>query len=105
VNRDDMNLDLLAALECNGHGAFVERIVDILATIEGENDERNWHWIVRTDEGFAYVTGGCDNTGWDCQSNCDVFEASTIRDCLRLVGDAERGELRDQLPEALRSQL
>lgn len=40
-------------------------IVEVLAHIDGQNDGPNWHWIVMLDSGqFAYLTGGCDYTGW-----------------------------------------
>lgn len=60
-----VDYNLLAALQENGHSCVVGEIVEVLATIEGENDGADWHWLVLLDEGFAYVTGGCDYTGWD----------------------------------------
>jgi hypothetical protein len=61
----------------------------ILSTIVGENEGANWHWLVLLSSGrFAYITGGCDYTGWDCQSSCEAFEADSLREVLRLVPEA-----------------
>lgn len=57
--------DLSSALSHNSV-VLPAPIAEILATIEGANDEADWHWIVRLDGGgYAYITGGCDYTGWD----------------------------------------
>jgi len=85
--------DLSAALEHNA----VEldgTVTRILSTIEGANDGADWHWLVELSSGkFAYITGGCDYTGWDCQSNCEGFEADTVRDALRLVPEAYHDDI------------
>lgn len=40
-----------------------------LACLPGENDETSWHWLVELENGkIAHLFGGCDYTGWDCQS-------------------------------------
>lgn len=63
----------------------------IVLELTGENDGHDWHWIVSLDGGaFAYVTGGCDYTGWDCQSNCHAYEAETLDAAIALVGEVER---------------
>ena len=57
--------DLAAAMEYNGV-TLPSPIAAILATITGANDHADWHWIVRLEGGdYAYITGGCDYTGWD----------------------------------------
>lgn len=57
--------DLSSALEHNS--VVLPSPVDaILATIGGEYDGSDWHWLVRLEGGdYAYITGGCDYTGWD----------------------------------------
>lgn len=91
--------DLAAALGHNGLSDKCETIQSVALTIEGENDGASWHWIVRLTNGkWAYVTGGCDYTGWDCQSGCDwVGDALTRRDVLTLVGDDERRVFADMI--------
>jgi hypothetical protein len=45
-------------------------VARLLLEIEGDNDGPSWHWIVQLEDGrFAYGWGGCDYTGWDCQSS------------------------------------
>jgi len=63
------NYDLSACLEYNGQSFGTADIKKILAVIEGVRDEYNWSWIIELKNGkFVYMTGGCDYTGWDCQS-------------------------------------
>lgn len=36
---------------------------------QGERDAGDWVWLVTFADGLVWrVTGGCDYTGWDCQS-------------------------------------
>ena len=72
-------------------------IVEVLAVIEGANDGPNWHWLLALEHNFTYITGGCDYTGWGCQSGAEKFEAPTLTECLALVGEAERGDFERQL--------
>ena len=91
--------DLCAALEHNSV-SLPSPIAAILATIAGENDFADWHWIVRLDDGqHAYITGGCDYTGWDCQSNCEAFVEPDLEAALRQVGETQQPELRRQCAE------
>ena len=76
------NYDLSAACEENGIDS--SDLVDVLLEITGENDEADWHWIVTTTSGFAYISGGCDYTGWDCQSGAERFDAANQEAALAL---------------------
>lgn len=72
-----LDLGTLAyALEYNpGSGRNADDIDLILATFEGENEEHDWVWIVEFNDGVRGVyIGGCDYTGWDCQSSLTLFE-------------------------------
>ena len=42
--------------------------VELFAAVMGENDDRDWFWIFGYDGKFYNAQGGCDYTGWDCQS-------------------------------------
>lgn len=92
--------DLQTCLEYNPQDFVFEDIKDVLAVIEGANDEANWHWILELKkefEGgtFAYLEGGCDYTGWDCRSSASSFFAKNPFD---LLGQSEESaELRRQL--------
>jgi hypothetical protein len=48
-------------------------IEKVLAVVEGESDGADWHWILKLKAPvnkmrYVYLVGGCDYTGWDCQS-------------------------------------
>jgi len=44
----------------------IDEISSMLARVQGENDEYNWHWVVSLRDGrLGYVSAGCDYTGWD----------------------------------------
>ena len=62
----------------------------IMSTIAGEPEGENWHWLVLLSSGrFAYITGGCDCTG----CNCEAFEADSLREVLRLVPEAHHDDV------------
>ena len=66
------NDDLWYAIEYNGISVPTDSIVDIIAEIPGENDEYDWWWVLNIDgKGFMLFSGGCDCTGWDCQSSVE----------------------------------
>lgn len=61
--------DLWACLEYNPQKYKVDDIDRVLAVYEGENDGPNWRWILALKDGsYEFLEGGCDYTGWDCQS-------------------------------------
>lgn len=48
---------------------------DVTCLKEGANDESDWHWKVTLASGrILVIIGGCDYTGWDCQSWGDYTE-------------------------------
>lgn len=64
-----IDYDLQACLEYNQQPYKVTDIERILAVWEGENDREDWRWILQLKDGrFVFLRGGCDYTGWDCQS-------------------------------------
>ena len=68
--------DLVACLQYNAQDGFtVADIAKVLAVVEGENDGADWRWVLRLNDGrFVFLQGGCDYTGWDCQSSADRVE-------------------------------
>jgi len=67
-----IDYDLEGCLKYNPQSFTVDDIKKVLAVIEGENDGPAWHWILLlNDNRFIYLTGGCDYTGWDCQSSAN----------------------------------
>ena len=98
----NQNDDLKYAIENNGlDGDFEETdIKKIIAEVAGENDEYSWYWIVSLNsDKFALLEGGCDYTGWDCQSSLSVIGDSTkepLELIARLTDDVMGYEPRDK---------
>lgn len=64
-----IDYDLCACLEYNQQSFTAEDVTKVLAVHEGENDGDDWRWVLRLNDGrFVFLQGGCDYTGWDCQS-------------------------------------
>lgn len=92
--------DLCAALLYNGQPNFCcADIVDILASVPGEHDGNNWHWVVKLRSGEVFlVEAGCDYTGWDCQSHADSQEYATPNKAASAAkDDSDRQGLAQQL--------
>lgn len=69
------NDDIVYAFDNNSLGEKLEMIDVIVAEVCGENDGVDWYWILQTKDGtFSNAEGGCDYTGWDCQSNASIKE-------------------------------
>lgn len=67
-NKFDMD-DIGYAFTHNSLGSRLDDIDVIVAEVCGENDGYPWYWILQMKNGtFSWATGGCDYTGWDCQS-------------------------------------
>lgn len=50
-------------------GVDLSIITDMRCTQVGYNDAEDWIWEVTTPNGAWRFQGGCDYTGWDCQSD------------------------------------
>lgn len=62
----NIDADFCYALEYNPQPFNLLDVEKVLAVVEGERDERDWHWIGKLRDGrYFYLTGGCDYTGWD----------------------------------------
>lgn len=52
--------------DAKGSGSSLDRVVEIVAAVEGENDGPDWLCIAKLDDGkYATMRAGCDYTGWD----------------------------------------
>jgi hypothetical protein len=78
----------------------VDDVAEVVATDDGENDGPNWVGAFRLKDGrFAFVSAGCDYTGWGCRDSGCARVAETLDDLIRLgMGDADRARLRLALP-------
>lgn len=71
-----IDYDLSACLEYNGQSFDITDIEKVLAVWTGERDEEDWRWVIKVTKqcadknggSFVFLQGGCDYTGWDCQS-------------------------------------
>lgn len=81
------NDDIVYAFQCNSLGDRLKDIDVIVAEVCGENDGYPWYWILQMKDGsFSWATGGCDYTGWDCQSSADIFDSyATVEAALDAV--------------------
>lgn len=63
--------DFAAGCRENDMGPAAEkRIISLVMLKQGERDEGDWKWRVVFEDGSAwFAEGGCDYTGWDCQSD------------------------------------
>lgn len=88
MSEETFDWDLRACLEYNGVGYTLEDIARVLAVYEGENDGEDWRWILlRKDGTFEALQGGCDYTGWDCQSWASSICFGTIAEALHFFKD------------------
>ena len=71
----------------NGRSDLLARTQHILHSWTDGSDEPSFAWVVETDTGFAFVSGGHDYTGWDCQSSLDVHEFETLQQAIKGAGD------------------
>ena len=58
------------------YNSLADRLNDIdviVAEVCGANDEYDWYWILQMKNGtFSWASGGCDYTGWCCQSSAQI---------------------------------
>lgn len=95
----NIDYDLGAALEYNPQPFTVGDIKMVHAVVEGEHDERDWYWIIELRDGrYVYLTGGCDFTGWDCQSSATSTFHTTVSGAAQDATEADRsGPVRSEL--------
>ena len=102
------NEDLRDCLGYNPQDEFTyDDIFGVLAVFEGMNDGPDWHWIVklRTGEDY-YLRGGCDYTGWDCQSWANsvlLSEENPLKRAMALLDD--RDSVDEEVCESLARQI
>lgn len=110
--KDDMNWRCAFSEAVNGHysgdvydksiSSPIDDVVEVIAAVEGENDGENWECIVRLkDNRYAFLSAGCDYTGWDCQAGGNVeYFYDVNRACSVMTLDPnQRNRLRSQLEE------
>lgn len=102
----ELDYDLEACLTHNTQEGYnADDIAEVLAVWEGENEGDDWRWILRLNDGrFVFLQGGCDFTGWDCQSYA-VSAFAGLPDVLLII--EEQGDHKDRADviASLRQQL
>ena len=91
-NARGIDFDLAACLDNNEQPGFtVDDIARVLGVYEGEHDSYDWRWLVKLSDGrYASIQGGCDYTGWDCQSSADSAIFTNVADALRWFKTVDR---------------
>lgn len=69
-------------------------VARLVLCIDGERDGDEWVAAGRLKDGRWFLArGGCDNTGWDCQSHNIGETFASFEDFVRGVGDEVRFNL------------
>jgi len=84
--------DLMSAFEYHLEKEDKANLFHLWAQIPGEADGPDWYWVVEMrseykGKKFALVVGGCDYTGWDCQSSAKIFFFDTIEEAAQSAKD------------------
>jgi hypothetical protein len=68
--RIDSDLSCNCEYNLSGDTFQLDEVAYVLASVMGENDGPQYFWLcAMKDHTYAVVDGGCDYTGWDCQSS------------------------------------
>lgn len=76
-------------------------VAEVIATRDGENDGANWLGVFRLSDGrFAFVSAGCDYTGWGCREGGHAIVSHSLEHLVQFgLGDDDRDALGLKLPE------
>jgi len=92
--------DLQSAFDHNSVENFpIDAIDNVVAAVYGEADGPSWFWLVEAKEesfpaqagAYALLEGGCDYTGWDCQSYLKVVAQGGLFECVDAAPEFESG--------------
>lgn len=68
---------------CDASPVSREMVVEVLAAVNGENDEDDWLGLFRLADGrFLVAEGECDYTGWDCRACNRLTVFKTLEDAI-----------------------
>lgn len=99
--------DIKYAFNYNGLSEKLDEIDVIVAEVCGENDGADWFWILQMKDGsFANAQGGCDYTGWDCQSSAD-FEGGfkTPEEAINAIEKTDKRLIKETLLKQINGDL
>lgn len=73
-----LGYDLMACIEYNDAPFKYTDILRTTTLVEGDREGPDWEWFIELKDGRRYYgTGGCDYTGWDCQSGATFVLVAT----------------------------
>ena len=96
-----IDYDLRDCLEYNPQKFTIFDIEKVLAVWTGEHDGDDWRWVIKVNKDcaktnggrFVFLQGGCDYTGWDCQSwATHQFAKTALKAAYFALGDVQVGE-------------
>lgn len=65
--------------ECDATPFGRADVARVIATSDGENDEANWIGLFKLRDGrYAFLSAGCDYTGWDCRSGGSAIVSRSL---------------------------
>lgn len=79
----------------------MDDIETVIGYDDGENDGAEWIGFFKLKDGrFAFVSAGCDYTGWGCQEGGHSFVGPDEETMMRLaLGDLDRDRIIKNLVE------
>jgi hypothetical protein len=85
----NIDSDLKSAVDYNP-GLDLNDVDSVVAALYGENDGADYYWILKMKDGtYGLGQGGCDYTGWDCQSNFEFTPTETAEEAVALCPEKE----------------
>ena len=70
-------------------------VAEIIASVDGANDEAEWLGVFLLKDGrYLVASGGCDCTGWECQAGNCLIVCANMSDVLQFgLSDSEKARL------------
>lgn len=80
-----------------------EDVEKILAIEDGQNDGDPWIGLFKLRDGrYAFLSAGCDYTGWDCQAGGRAIVSNDLEAIIRFgLGDEDRERFNIKLSSKL----
>lgn len=89
------NVSPVLGWDGDASGFTREDVVEIVAMSDGAHDEQNWIGFFKLKDGrYAFLSAGCDYTGWDCQASGHAIVGPDKETMLRLgIGKEDKSRL------------
>jgi hypothetical protein len=96
-----IDYSLRGCLEYNPQSFTIFDIEKVVAVWEGENDGDDWRWIIKVTKEcakqnggrYVFLQGGCDYTGWNCQSwATSQFAKTELKAAHFALGEVKLGD-------------